>query len=59
MKQSTKLIVKVPRTKHRADFLFHNGEFRPKTIPSAKVYNRKRLPKFDRNSAICYNNGIA
>lgn len=48
MKQDKKLIVKVPRTKRRADFLFHNGMFRQQIISSAKVYNRKKLPKIDK-----------
>lgn len=48
MKQVNKLIVKVPRTKRRADFLFHSGEFRSQSVPSAKLYNRKKLAKFDK-----------
>lgn len=45
------IIAKVPRQKRRADFLFHNGAYRPQTVPSAKVYNRKKLAKvfIDRN----------
>lgn len=39
--------VKLPKRKHRADFLFHNGMFRPQVIASAKIYNRKKLPKID------------
>lgn len=46
MKQGNKLIVKVPRTKRRVDFLFHSGEFRARSVPSAKLYNRKKLDKF-------------
>lgn len=50
MKQrNTKLIVKVPRTKRRAEFLFHSGEFRQQVIANAKVYNRKKLDKFGKN----------
>jgi len=47
MKQDNKLIVKVPRTKRRADFLFHNGEFRHQVIASEKIYNRKKLVKIN------------
>lgn len=36
---------KMERPKRRADFLFHNGEFRPQVVPNGKVYNRKKLEK--------------
>ena len=36
---------KAPKAKRRADFLFHNGEFRHQVVPSAKLYNRKKLQK--------------
>jgi len=45
MKQDNKMTVKVPRLKRRCDFLFHNGEFRNQAIPSAKLYNRKKVVK--------------
>lgn len=46
MKQDkNKLVVKVPRIKQRADFLFHNGVFRPQVVASLKSYNRKKLKK--------------
>lgn len=44
MKQET-ITVKLPKQKHRADFLFHNGQYRPQVVPSAKIYNRKKLDK--------------
>ena len=40
---------KVPRTKRRADFLFHSGEFRHQVVRNAKVYNRKKLGKLGKN----------
>lgn len=45
MKQKTTLLGKVDRSRRRADFLFHNGAYRPQTVPSGKVYNRKQLAK--------------
>jgi hypothetical protein len=48
MKQDqNKLIVKVPRIKQRADFLFHNGQFKPKCEKNLKAYDRKKLAKPD------------
>ena len=48
MKQEkTTLIVKVPRIKQRADFLFHNGQFKTKCEKNLKAYNRKKLAKSD------------
>lgn len=47
MKQVIKLSVKVPRTRRRADFLFHNGQFKPKCEQNLKAYDRKRLGKPD------------
>lgn len=38
---------KLDRTKRRADFLFHNGEFRPQVIKSGKIYSRKKLAKIN------------
>jgi len=45
---------KMEHTKRRADFLFHNGEFRAQVVKSAKLYSRKKLKNLirliDRNS---------
>lgn len=41
------ITVKIERQKRRADFLFHNGAYRPQTVKSRKVYNRKKLAKPD------------
>ena len=41
------ITVKLPKAKRRADFLFHNGEFRHQVVPSGKVYNRKKLDKLN------------
>jgi hypothetical protein len=32
---------KIPRPKHRADFLFNDGEFKPKSEKIAKAYRRR------------------
>jgi hypothetical protein len=39
------ITAKVPKQKRRADFLFHNGVFRPQVVTSQKIYNRKKLAK--------------
>lgn len=57
MKQE-KISFKVKRLKRRADFLFNNGEFRPRAVSSVKIYNRKRLQKFDNKSDFLYNTDI-
>ena len=41
------ITAKLPKTKRRADFLFHNGEFRHQVISSRKVYNRKKVEKIN------------
>lgn len=41
------IIVQVKRQKRRADFLFHNGQFKPKCERNLKAYDRKRLAKPD------------
>ena len=46
MKRET-ITAKLPRQKRRADFLFHNGEFRHQVVKSEKIYNRKRLSKIN------------
>lgn len=38
---------KLDRTKRRADFLFHNGEFRHQVIKNGKIYNRKKVEKIN------------
>lgn len=38
---------KMEHTKRRADFLFHNGEFKAQVVPSVKVYNRKKVGKIN------------
>jgi len=45
------ITVAQPKIKRRADFLFHNGAYRPQTVESGRVYNRKKLikPQFDKN----------
>lgn len=39
------ITAKLPKQKRRADFLFHNGAFRPQVVASLKSYNRKKLKK--------------
>ena len=39
------ITAKVPKQRRRADFLFHNGAYRPQVVASQKVYNRKKLVK--------------
>lgn len=39
------ITAKLPKQKRRADFLFHNGAYRPQVVTSQKVYNRKKLAK--------------
>lgn len=46
MKRET-IIAKLPKQRRRADFLFHNGAYRPQTVANAKSYNRKKLQKLD------------
>jgi hypothetical protein len=41
------ITAKLPKQKRRADFLFHNGEFRHQVIKSEKIYSRKRLSKIN------------
>jgi hypothetical protein len=41
------ITAKLPRQKRRADFLFHNGAYRPQVVKSRKAYNRKKLAKPD------------
>jgi len=41
------ITAKVPKQKRRADFLFHNGQFKPKCERNLKAYNRKKLAKSD------------
>lgn len=38
----TTLNIKVPRSKRRADFLFHNGMFRHKVVANKNLYNRRK-----------------
>ena len=46
MKRET-ITAKLPKQKRRADFLFHNGQFKPKCEENRKAYNRKKLAKPD------------
>ena len=39
------ITAKVPKQKRRAEFLFHNGAYRPQVVASQKVYNRKKMAK--------------
>lgn len=39
------ITAKVPKQKRRVDFLFHDGQFKPKSEQNQKVYNRKKLAK--------------
>ena len=39
------ITAKVPKQKRRADFLFHDGQFKPKSVQSKVLYNRKKLAK--------------
>lgn len=41
------ITAKLPRQKRRADFLFHDGQFKPKTEQNRRAYNRKKLAKPD------------
>jgi hypothetical protein len=41
------ITAKVPKQKRRADFLFHDGQFKPKSVQSKVLYNRKKLGKND------------
>lgn len=41
------ITAKLPKHKRRADFLFHNGQFKPKCERNLKAYDRKRLAKPD------------
>lgn len=49
------ITAKVPKLKRRADFLFHNGQFKPKTENNRRAYNRKKLgkPNIDTNWLDC------
>ncbi len=49
------ITAKVPKLKRRADFLFHNGQFKPKSEQNRKAYNRKKLakPNIDTNWNDC------
>ena len=38
---------KVQKQKRRADFLFHDGQFKPKSVQSRVLYNRKKLAKLN------------
>jgi hypothetical protein len=41
------ITAKLPKQKRRADFLFHDGQFKPKSVKSKVLYNRKKLAKLD------------
>lgn len=47
MKQVMKFAMQIQRSRRRADFLFHNGQFRPQVVPSAKLYDRKKIDRRD------------
>jgi len=39
------ITAKVPKQKRRADFLFHDGQFKPKSERNRKAYDRKLAKK--------------
>jgi len=49
------ITAKLPKQKRRADFLFHDGQFKPKSVRSKVLYNRKKLakPGIDTNGKDC------
>ena len=49
------ITAKVPKQKRRVDFLFHDGQFKPKSVQIKVLYNRKKLVKLniDTNGKDC------
>lgn len=48
MRQVMKFTMQIAHSRRRADFLFHNGAYRPQVVESAKLYNRnKKVDKRD------------
>lgn len=49
------ITAKMPKQRRRADFLFHNGAFRPQSTGNGRAYNRKKLarPLIDKNGDWC------
>jgi len=41
------ITAKVPKQKRRVEFLFHDGQFKPKCVQSKVLYNRKKLAKLN------------
>ena len=46
MKRET-ITAKLPKQKRRADFLFHDRQFKPKSEKNQRVYDRKKFARKD------------